>query len=69
MKTVLVFSLIYKVCEIAYQMKKLISFVILAKQLKNLVVIVFILFLFGSCKKDHIDVVNIAGNVKNNCTD
>ena len=37
--------------------------------MRNLPLIIFILFLFGSCKKDKIDVVNIAGNVKNNCTD
>ena len=33
------------------------------------IVFILALFLFSSCKKDRIDVVNIAGNVKNLCTD
>ncbi|MEI6487943.1 MAG: hypothetical protein WCP52_03220 [Bacteroidota bacterium] len=36
---------------------------------KVFMAIVLVLVLFNSCKKDQIDVVNISGNVKNNCTD
>jgi len=40
--------------------------------MKNLIIIIVTLLLFNSCKKslkDQISVVNIKGNVKNNCTD